>query len=349
MSTEIPAEQAPEQGEVQIESSAPVDQGGFPATRVLVTLNVLLYVAMGVTSGGVAFQSPTSEMLIQWGANFGPLSLNGEWWRIVSSMFLHIGFFHIAFNMAALWNLGEFAERLFGTPRFLNLYFLSGLGGSCLSLLGNPGAVSAGASGAIFGVYGALFAFFFARRKEMGSEAFRAGSKSATAFILINVVMGLVFGFDNFCHAGGLITGFICGTLYLPRPARGIAVHPVFGTAIIIGAIIALFQYAEKVPFDFFGSYHASLARHLLRADRYTDALAALQTTLKKKPDNTDALFLSGYAYLKLNRMPESLAAFERVVALDPKDAKAVELRDILKAELQNQSVSKPILHYKSK
>ncbi|MBP6746937.1 rhomboid family intramembrane serine protease, partial [bacterium] len=233
-----------------------MSESKFPATRLIVITNLAVFAAMCVVSGGKALTAPGSEMLLDWGANFGPRTLNGEWWRMFSSMFLHIGFVHIAFNMAALWNLGQSAEELFGTRRFINLYFISGFGGSCLSLLFNPGVISAGASGAIFGVYGSLFAFFFAHRKEMGKEAFLAGSKSATAFLVLNIVLGFTFGFDNFCHFGGLLSGFICGMFYLPGAKKPLSRHPVLGTFLLIGAIYGLFKYAQTVPIDLGDRYY---------------------------------------------------------------------------------------------
>ncbi len=278
-------------------------------------------------------QAPSSEMLIDWGANFGPLTLNGEWWRLFSSMFLHIGFVHIAFNMAALWNLGQSAEELFGTKRFLNTYFITGFAGSCLSVLFNPGVVSAGASGAIFGIYGSLFAFFFAHRKEMGKEAFLAGIKSATTFLVLNIIIGLSFHGDNFCHFGGLISGFICGTLYIPRANKPFSKHPVIGTFLLISAIYGLFNYAKTIPFDFEDRYNVTIARDLLRRDQYPQAMDALNKVLVKNPKNAEAVFLRGFGLMKTKHYQAALADFEKAADLDPDLRQAVELRDALKAQ----------------
>ncbi len=258
----------------------------FPATKIIVAINIVIFVAMVIVSGGKAATTPTTQMLQEWGANFGPLSLNGEWWRLFSSMFLHIGFVHIAFNMAALWNLGESTEGAFGTPRMLNLYLLSGLGGSCCSMLFNPGVTSAGASGAIFGIYGALFAYFFANRKAMGKEAFLAGTKSATAFLALNIVMGIAFHFDNFCHVGGLITGFILGSFYLPNPTHQFSKHPIIGTLLVMGSIVGLFQYAKTIPFDVNGNYFTAYAHKLIDQGKYDQAIVLLERRLQKAPDD---------------------------------------------------------------
>lgn len=325
-----------------------VDQGGFPATRVLVIANILVFCGMVIVSGGKALQSPDIDLMINWGANYAPLSFHGEWWRIFTSMFLHFGFMHIAFNMAALWNLGESAEQLYGTRRYINLYVLSGLGGSCLSLLFNPGVVSAGASGAIFGVYGALFAYFFARRKEMGSEAFRAGSKSATAFILVNVALGLTFGFDNFAHAGGLITGFVCGLMYIPRSRSGFALHPVFGTAIVIGVIMAAFNYAKKVPFDLSGMYHLQMAEQYGRANDADSMKSELNLAVKRKPDDKNTL-RSLYDLLMTQKMyTQAMAVLNRLLEIDPSAKDVQAARTTLATYLEHSSDGKTRLRYQS-
>jgi len=310
-----------------------LSESKFPATRLIVIANLAVFAAMCLVSGGKALTSPGTEMLRAWGANFGPLTLNGEWWRMFSSMFLHIGFVHIAFNMAALWNLGQSAEELFGTRRFVNLYFISGFGGSCLSMLFNPGVTSAGASGAIFGVYGALFAFFFAHRKEMGKEAFLAGSKSATAFLVLNIVLGFTFGFDNFCHLGGLVSGFLCGTFYLPRGNKPLSRHPVLGTFLLIASIYGLFKYAQSIPFDFSGAYSAEMVDGMAERKQYAEALTFLNGAIGQKPDNARLIYYRGWVLLHMKRYKEAQADIEKAAAIDPELTEAVKLRDALKAE----------------
>ncbi len=300
---------------------------------MIVIANLAVFAAMCVFSGGQALTTPSIEMLRAWGANYGPLTLNGEWWRMFSSMFLHIGFVHIAFNMAALWNLGQSAEELFGTRRFVNLYFISGFGGSCLSMLFNPSVTSAGASGAIFGVYGALFAFFFAHRKEMGKEAFLAGSKSVTAFLVLNIVLGLVFGFDNFCHLGGLVSGFLCGTFYLPRGNKPLSRHPVLGTFLLIASIYGLFKYAQTIPFDLGERYYVTMTLDLAGKKRYAEARALLDKALLQKPDNALLLYYRGAVLYDSKHFKEALSDLEKAAAIEPDLTEAVRLRDEIRAQ----------------
>src|SRR5438445_2043493 len=126
-------------------------------TRLLVGLNVAVFIANAVA--GVSVIAPSGEALLRWGADFGPRTLSGEPWRLLTSTFLHFGIIHLALNMWCLWALGTLAEPLFGWAAFLLLYLLSGLGGSVLSMLVHPMVVSAGASGAVFGVAGGVITF----------------------------------------------------------------------------------------------------------------------------------------------------------------------------------------------
>ena len=167
----------------------------------------------------------------------------------------------------------------------------------------------------------------------MGKEAFLAGSKSATAVLVLNIVLGFTFGFDNFCHFGGLLSGFICGTFYLPGAKKPLSRHPVLGTFLLIGAIYGLFKYAQTVPIDLGDRYYVVAARELLRSDRYAEATELLNNALVKKPNNAEAIFLRGFARLRTKQFQEALSDFEKAAAIDPELTEAVKLRDALKAE----------------
>src|SRR3974377_1091446 len=129
------------------------------ATHMIVGLNVLVFLAMVLS--GVSPLNPTTEQLKHWGANWGPLSLGSQPWRILTSNYVHVGIVHLAFNMWCLWNLGQLAERILGRLNFVALYTICGLAGSLASLWLHPMVVGAGASGAIFGLAGASLAGFF--------------------------------------------------------------------------------------------------------------------------------------------------------------------------------------------
>jgi len=185
-------------------------------TPSLVAINVIVFAAMVV--GGVGVIDPDGRMVVSWGSNFGPLTTDGQWWRLFTSMFLHFGIVHLAVNMWALYDTGRVVERLYGNAHFVLLYVGAGLGGSIASLLWNPMVNSAGASGAIFGVYGGLLAFMLDRRNQVPASIMNAQRLSAIMFILYSLISGMRHeGIDNAAHLGGLASGFVMGWL-LARP-----------------------------------------------------------------------------------------------------------------------------------
>lgn len=187
------------------------------ATRAITALCVGIFALMVLS--GVSPIDPDAETLRAWGANFGPdVTVNHQYWRLASSMFLHFGILHIALNMWCLMSVGPLVERLFGNFTFAVLYLLSGIGGSIASLCYHPQTVSAGASGAVFGVIGGLLGFLFARKGTVPLSVLRPLRSSAFTFIGYNVLFGLSMpSIDNAAHLGGLATGFVCGLL-LRRP-----------------------------------------------------------------------------------------------------------------------------------
>lgn len=188
-----------------------------PVVWALLATNIAIFVLMmqeNVPDNPFAH----AEQLIRWGSNAGRLTLGGEWWRLVSSMFLHGGMLHIAFNMIVLLQVGSLVERMFGSMRFTLLYLVAGICGSLASVLWNQNVNSVGASGAIFGIIGALLAFV--RQPDSGVPPTIASSMrgSIMGFLLINVVAGLIYPFtDNAAHFGGLAGGYVMGLL-LARP-----------------------------------------------------------------------------------------------------------------------------------
>ncbi|MBV8817751.1 MAG: rhomboid family intramembrane serine protease [Acidobacteriaceae bacterium] len=218
-------------------------------TQALILINVLVFVAMLI--GGVPIFDPSPPVLVKWGANFGPETIgHGQWWRLLTSTFLHIGLIHIAFNMAVLFQIGSFVERLLGNAGFLILYIASGLAGSCVSMAVHPQIVCAGASGAIFGLYGGLLGFLLLQNdNSIPSETVRSLQRGAMVFIGYNVIFGFArAGTDIAAHGGGLIMGFLCGMVLStslavdPRPQRlrRNALVAAGASLLVVGSAIAL-------------------------------------------------------------------------------------------------------------
>jgi rhomboid protease GluP len=188
-----------------------------PVTVLLIALNVLVFVLMARLS--LSPWNLTHADPLAWGANFGPATQDGQWWRLLSAVFVHFGFVHIALNMWALWDVGRLLERLLGRWRYALLYLGAGAVGNLLSLAvqGNE-KVTGGASGAIFGLYGALIVFLWRERRQVDPDEFRWLFTVAIAFSAVMLGLGFFIpAIDNAAHGGGLLAGGLLGSL-LARP-----------------------------------------------------------------------------------------------------------------------------------
>lgn len=209
-----------------------------PGTYTLVGINCAVWLLMVLS--GVNPVTPTTTNLYVWGANnAGAVILNGEWWRIVSAMFVHGGFLHLALNMWCLWNLGLLAEPLMGTFGVFAVYILTGAAGNLLSTFRNflspiheAGAivypVGVGASGAVFGIAGALIVLLKSTRLPVPHGELKKLRRSVIYFAVINLVIGLsinvgtgYFGsgiaVDNWAHLGGCASGLLFAAPMVPR------------------------------------------------------------------------------------------------------------------------------------
>jgi rhomboid protease GluP len=182
-------------------------------TPALIGVNIAVYAIM-VAKGVNAFD-PDVKDLIRWGADYGPKTTGGEWWRLFTCMFLHGGSAHLALNMWVLFRVGCLVERLVGRVGFGVLYILSGLIASLTSLYWHPSVPSVGASGAIFGVCGALLAFLLRGSDIIPVQALKELRNSVVAFVGYNLVFGLIHpGIDMAAHVGGFATGFVFGLVW---------------------------------------------------------------------------------------------------------------------------------------
>jgi membrane associated rhomboid family serine protease len=212
-----------------------VHLGRAPATYVLIAMNVIGFLAEVATGSPVGFTFEASGSVFRHGALFGPAVADGDWYRLLTSGFLHAGLLHIAFNMFALYILGGLLEPGIGTPRFLAVYFVSLLAGSFGVLLLTPDTPSIGASGAVFGLMSA--AFIIARHRGVEQLATQIG-----AYIILNIIFTLgVRNISIGAHFGGLIGGALCALLivYAERRARRPVELEVLGMAVLAAISVA--------------------------------------------------------------------------------------------------------------
>jgi rhomboid protease GluP len=208
-----------------------------PATHLLVGINCAVFLAM--VARGASLWMPTLDQLMFWGADRpNNVLVYGEWWRIVTAMFVHVGILHLATNMWCLWNLGLLAEPLMGSFGLFAAYILTGAAGNLLSTLKNwmypihdaSGAIlfqaGAGASGAVFGIAGALIVLLRSKVLPVPPEEVRRLRKSVIYFAAINLIIGLSINFgsgftgvevDNSAHIGGFLCGLLFAAPMVPR------------------------------------------------------------------------------------------------------------------------------------
>ena len=289
-------------------------------THALVGINAAVF--LGMALAGISITSPTTQQLVHWGANWGPLTLSGEWWRLFTCMFLHIGVIHIAFNMWCLWDLGALAESLYGHWTFASVYVISGVAGSVASVAWHPATVSAGASGAIFGIAGALIASFYLGEFSLPRAAIQPSLRSVVMFAGYNLLFGAVSGrTDNAAHIGGLVCGLALGALIakaapnLDDPFRRILV-----IAVVMAIVFGCIRWVEAAR-----GYiaHTQRASVLLRQNKVAAAIAELQTAVRQKPAYIPAHLDLAYAYAENAQTDQAEAQLKQVIALDPKNDEA--------------------------
>lgn len=184
-------------------------------TTVILVINVVVFVAE------LALGGASGEVLVRLGAMVPFLVATGEYWRLITAMFLHVGVIHLLLNSYGLYLFGNLVEGVFGSARFVAIYLVTGFCASAASFaFGGPNRVAAGASGAIFGLLGAWLAYNWRRRELFLAQA---NLRGVLILIAINLVLGFsVPGIDNTAHIGGLIAGVFAGLAAEGLGARGV-------------------------------------------------------------------------------------------------------------------------------
>lgn len=229
---------------------------GYFITPIIINLNIAIFILMMIT--GVSAILPDSESLINWGANFRPATLNGEWWRLITNCFLHIGVIHLLMNMYAFIYIGLLLEPHLDKTLFAAAYLLTGISASVASLWWHELSISAGASGAIFGMYGVFLAMLTTNLIEKAAR--KALLTSIVIFVAYNLMNGVKGGIDNAAHIGGLVSGLIIGYAYFPGLKKPGEVFLKFSTVGLLAfvVIISSFTIYKQLPNDF-GEYDSKM------------------------------------------------------------------------------------------
>jgi membrane associated rhomboid family serine protease/Flp pilus assembly protein TadD len=278
---------------------------------------------------GAGFDSMSTDLAIRLGANYGPLTLSGQWWRLFTSMFLHFGVIHIFMNMWCLLFLGSLAERLMGRAAFLVLYVATGLFGSLLSVAIHPQEVAAGASGAVFGVTGGLITYLALRKSPLNFARAKNQLGRLALFVGINFFYSLGPGIDMMAHLGGLVSGLIIAAALprflqspdsqtIPSPfqeksnvnARVAAVAFVCAIAIVGGAYAAARSQGD--------SAFVLESLDQIDAGHSADVIPRLQQIVAKQPDDAMAHFALGVADMRTNNIGAAILELNKADTLAP-------------------------------
>ncbi|QWC24990.1 rhomboid family intramembrane serine protease [Bacillus haikouensis] len=262
-------------------------------TYLFIAVQLIMFAILEMNGGS---QDP--QTLIKYGAKYNPLIIEGEWWRLITPIFLHIGLLHLLMNTLALYYLGIAVERIYGRIRFVFIYMLSGIAGSFASYLFTSN-LSAGASGAIFGCFGALLYFGVLYPKIF----FRTMGFNIIAVIILNLAFGFtVPGIDNAGHLGGLAGGFLAaGIVSVPGNRR------IFRQFLILSATVILIGvfYAgdrQSAPSEWDINTVNGVAQEKIADEEWSEAEELLNEVIETGTPNAETYFYLSYAEIKLGK-----------------------------------------------
>jgi len=353
--------EAAQRGEVDDHAKQPVmaapwvkREAGVSLTQVILGANVMVFIAMVAASG--PSMDFSGQVMVHFGANFGPFTLSGQWWRLLTYMFLHGGLFHIATNMWCLWTIGTLCESLYGRFTYAAIYLITGIAGGLASVGWNPNVLSVGASGALFGLTGALIASFYLGSFSLSGINIKSTLSSLLFFAAFSLLLGIgnvIPGIDNACHVGGLVSGLILGGLIaLAAPEHDKPVQRagilLFVVVLLAGSAVGVYRWRgdgmrfersiraqrnldemiaalqkkiQKNPQD--AAAHYALAHEYIVKGQTSDAEAELKRVLELQPQNADARMDLGASYLIQDRIKEAKEEFAKILAQDANNADA--------------------------
>ena len=294
----------------EVKSEREVFNGRPFFTYVLMIIQVAVFFWLELHGG-----SKNTSTLIKYGAKVNQLILEGEWWRFITPVFLHIGFLHLAMNTLALYYLGIAVERIFGNVRFLFIYLFAGVTGFIASFIFSQ-SLSAGASGAIFGCFGALLYFCAIYPKLF----FRTMGMNLFIVIAINLVFGFsASGIDNAGHLGGLAGGFLAaGIVHFPKRKKPLLqlIFLILSIAVVWSSLSYGFQTAAKTMDE---SSTLMMAQEYVNQNDYDRAYNTLKEFEKKSSTVSEkTYFLLSYVEIKKGMLPEAKGHLQQAIKLNP-------------------------------
>ena len=271
-------------------------------TYIFFALNILVFLLMALAGG-----STNEATLMAFGVKSNAEIAKGQWWRFVTPIFIHIGLLHLFFNSYALWIVGPQVEKLYGGGRFVILYVLTGVAGVYGSYAYHPNTISAGASGAIFGLFGVLLAFGIRYRDSLPPFVKRAVGTGVLPVIVINLIIGFTIPqIDNSAHIAGLLAGAALAAVIPFQKPRDEANAGFRSIQIALLAMIAVCFYEVGVHYDGPRLSVRNLARGLLQIGTTTsstgDFIEAINAAQKTFEDSTRQIETGRLPDLSLTR-----------------------------------------------
>lgn len=348
----------------QLEPASPVPRrlGSLSSTQILIAVNVLVFLAMlfhGIWHSGAQRLLDTligtgfdDKALLLWGADYGPLTFGGQYWRVLTCLFVHLNIFHLAGNMLLLWCLGEHLDRLMGRKQHLVIYLSTGAASSLTSMAWHPTTLKLGSSGAIFGQAGVLIALLALAKLNLP----RRQTLGIVIWIALLTPFGLILGHfdkttDYAAHLGGLVSGLAIGALlawvlrgsplkYAGRQRRVFAVTA-FALVLSFGGVIAwrydvVKQYRQKLEMRAFliaaekeaisknprdAVAHQRLSDLYLGQSEYDKALDELRTALEIKPGDPEILSQLAITCMAMKRPGDAIPFFRQNLMQGPATA----------------------------
>ncbi len=252
-------------------------------TWILIIINIVMFMLMEISG-----QSTDSMILITHGAKVGPLIWQGEYWRLITPLFLHIGFLHLFSNCIIIFFLGPMIEALIGRRRMILIYLASGMAGNLLSLIMSP-FFSAGASTGVFGLLGTLMAYGIVYRKDIPRHFYRMIILYIFPFILYNLLLGRFYtSLDNFAHAGGLMGGALTALALGVKYPANLPRRPRWAWILASVAMWGILLRLGPIPYpEAYQTYYQVLGTNAALDGHKAEAISYLQQALELEPDST--------------------------------------------------------------
>jgi len=308
-------------------------------------LNVACFIAMVCSSSVQSLLIPSSMTLLNWGASSASETIAAhQFWRLFTCSFVHAGILHLGINLFVLRDIGREVEKAYGHLSFSLIYLLSACGGALTSIFVNPLLISAGASGAIFGSFGAMLAVVWRRPENFPRGYLLLHGKIVGFLILYSIVFSFIDkNTDNAAHFGGCLVGFLAGLCFLPVQRNQPESLKKTGAALLILVLFAVtflaYRQLSNRP-DVLAETYYRKAVQMLKEKNYAAALPLLDMTIAKAPDNANAYCDRARANLELKHFDRAIADCTRALRDKNVESSAYAIRAAIYQKIGNYAAS---------